>query len=303
MQYKSLLLTIFVALIFRSTAHAGPGSSGGGDAIRCNDGLTYALDYVLTDGSGTVDARLEHLPSSEHILKVIVESLRNKIPALSRSLDDFSKFPEQPSSSSKRLWLTRKNPLIYLNDQNIDQVPVNCLDQNHNPNIWQAVIRTAGEGTFILYQRDPNALAELAKNSSIQVSFMYIHEWLRDYTTNPVVIRNVNRYLHSAGTLAASAEELRAVLNGFGLHLEGIQTSGEITQGLKNKRAFESRLTSLLNGCDSIGNAGQKLVCLNNHLETITHELASSSGDGKVAVWARAMNIMTQKIDTARASR
>jgi hypothetical protein len=218
--FKKILLVNILSVmpVFALAGGAGP---GGGDAIRCNDGKTYALDFELTTGSTLAPAvslsDKGQYPTSGEILKTMANGLRKMIPALGASLDDFRSFNEVPLPNEKRLWINTDNPLVYLDDQDIDVTPQNCLDRSGKPNVWQAIVRTPVKNGFVIYKRDPKALEELSKNSAIQVSFMQTHEWLRDYTDDVKVIRNVNRYLHSLKWMSLNGEGLRTVLSEFGL--------------------------------------------------------------------------------------
>jgi hypothetical protein len=245
-RFKKILLLSFLTAM-PVIALAGGAGPGGGDGIRCNDGKVYSLDYRLTTGSSqNVAPELAKYSSGEDLLKMMAQQISTKIPKLGASMSDFLKFNEVPEAGQKRLWIDTDLPIIYLDDQDIDVTPKECLDAKGQPNVWQAVVRTPVKNGFVIYKRDQNALKEMAKNSPVQVSFTYVHEWLRDYTQDVTIIRNVNRYLHTMKWVGLSGESFRAVLTAFGLEKIGnMKTAHEIDAEKKADEAEKMRIAKL----------------------------------------------------------
>ena len=204
-----------------AASREGGVAGGGGDAILCNDQKYYSYDYVLTEGSkGTLDSNLLNKTDPISILKTISSNMRRLIPPMADSLDDFIQSVQSTQfdlGSPNRIWLWGSNPLTRIHDESKMRIPELCRDTKGAPQIIQAVIRYKTAVGVVQYNSNGDFLAKLEENSPLQVSFLYVHEWLRDYTNDATVIMNVDRLLHETAWTNATALELLNVLRKYGL--------------------------------------------------------------------------------------
>ena len=200
-------IPVLLIVAFSSVARAtgGEGTRGGGNAIRCDDGHLYSWDYINFQ-SDQMPAWVNYLraKSADEILASISERLAAYNPVMNSHLDDFRKFNHEVlSKSSIRVWLKGVNPLVPIGDELRIRIPKSCV-ANAGPafQLLQAVIRTATgseeDPGQIRYAYDPEILKGLEKTHPLQLSTLYIHEWLRDYTDNVQTIAILNQLLHSA---------------------------------------------------------------------------------------------------------
>jgi hypothetical protein len=210
-------------------SYAGDGgvAGGGGNSILCNDGKYYSYDFVLTQKStGRMIQAFGQMQEPTQILQRIADIMAMKVPAMAASLNDFIASlttNEFDVNFSSRVWVAGLNPLAPLGDESRLRIPAMCLDSKGEPKIFQSVVRFINDANVIQYNYDERQVYELSHNSPLQVSFLYIHEWLRDYTQNPGVIMNIDRMLHEDGWITASPEGLLAAMKRYGLNTTGLQ--------------------------------------------------------------------------------
>ena len=256
---KSLTqLFILMSLLISNlvSARAGTVGGGGGDALLC-DGRLYSFDYVVTKPEvDDLYGPIKRAKSSREILNIIKEGLQTRLPTLAADLADFIKFNRNRfATGEKRLWVSRRLPLIDLKDEaSLREIPKECLDAKGMPAIYQAVIRfpkvgfTINQNTAkspgtslqnVEYQDDPSILKQLEATSPVQRSFAEMHEFLRDYSDNPIFIQTLNHLLHSSDWFApeVTGEVLRTVLTRPGL----LENEWFVTAGEQSKYDVESR--------------------------------------------------------------
>lgn len=192
-------------------------AGGGGDAILCNDGKYYSYDYILTLGSAeTLNPEYMSANSARLIVSDIAKNLKSKVYYMGRSLEEFigriGASAYETTNYSQRVWLTGINPLLDISDESRLRIPKDCLNEAGQAKIYQAVIRTQGKYGIIQYNYDQNITHALHRNSPLQLSFLYIHEWLRDYTDDPETLVNMTRMLHSQ---AWTTMDTKAVIMGM----------------------------------------------------------------------------------------
>ena len=211
----------------RRGRNAGPGNGGGGYVLECvEDGINvyYSYDYKQTEQPNQkVDPKLLAAKSANDILGIIRDRLKDRLPKMAEDLTDFMRFNRSElwdAPNEKRLWISApaSHRLVNIhNEAKIREV------QECKPDAIQAVIFT-NQGQKI-YEADQ---AIIEKLSPIQLSFLYVHEWLRDYTQDPVILARVDRLLHSepaVGWDQVTADVLRKTLLTKGLTLENTGTT------------------------------------------------------------------------------
>ena len=218
------LTVAFLASNVASASRLGGDSAGGGNAIRCDDGKLYSWDLINASmASMPIDPELQSAKSARAILAIIAERLASVNPSLAVSLNDFLTLNENAlDSSTRRLWLKQVNPLIRLGDEYRRKIPKTCVaNATEDFQLLQAVIRStpgeSGENGKIIYNYDAGVLEKMDENSHVQLSFLYIHEWLRDYTKNPESLLLADQLLHSAHW--PKAREFNSFLHSIGLQV------------------------------------------------------------------------------------
>ncbi|HEX4922683.1 MAG TPA: hypothetical protein VFV50_01305, partial [Bdellovibrionales bacterium] len=230
---KRLIMIILMAIVFEpQLASAGGGLVGnGGDVIECKpapgspfDGL-YSLDYLLTYQASNVNADVVVIPNLTASVTRLRRLLAAKLPTLLESFDSFTRhYLNTKDKSAPRFWEEAPFGLVDLKDENmVALVPPNCRDGS-KVRISQAMIRQfpSFSGTpqnTIVYKFVPQVISLLDSKYPLQLSFLYVHEWLWDVSQNVDRNRRLNRYFHSAAFEAHSAQEARAAVIGMGLTL------------------------------------------------------------------------------------
>ncbi|MGZ3744492.1 MAG: right-handed parallel beta-helix repeat-containing protein [Pseudobdellovibrionaceae bacterium] len=220
---------IFIlTLIITPLAHARQHVGNGGDAIYCNASPLnqlhgyYSLDYILTYQEGgyhkseSLQANLDHLG----------ELLKTKVPELYLDFLEFRTQILNSSFSKKYVWEPAPFGLIDLEDENIiSLLPENCLAEG-KAKIIQAVIRLDEEVSHspkIIFNYVPPVLQSLSEGDGLQASFLFVHEWLWNYSQNVNMNRRIIRYLHSELFNTQSRREAMEELQGMGLPIKGEQ--------------------------------------------------------------------------------
>lgn len=223
-----LFLTIFSCLTFfqsqpsaASPKAEGGVAGGGGNVLVCHNGKHYSYDYVMTQAVGRdVHADFKSEDSAMKILVKMHGQLQSVNPAMAITLEDFIKSIGESafrSGSYNRVWIPGVSPLTRIHDESRLRRTIFCLNSEGEPRLYQAVIRQQSALGFIQYHYDQSLINSLARHSPVQLSFLYVHEWLRDYTTDPTVIMNVTRMLHEGEWMTATPAEFASVLLRYGL--------------------------------------------------------------------------------------
>jgi hypothetical protein len=176
----------------------------GGDSVFCNVGGEnnlvgyFSLDYLLTyrlrnNNADVVDRSWEASQAR------ISGLLREKFPALGHSFDEFVSLVFSTDTAKERLWNEASFGLEDISDERIlRKLPPNCLRRNSagTPEVLQSVIRVSRPESTV-FEYDYEILEELQRNAPLQFSFLMVHEWLWDFTSDVNIIRDVNRLIHS----------------------------------------------------------------------------------------------------------
>lgn len=225
------------AFFISLNAQAGVHIGNGGDGIICkpspdNDlNGTYALDYVLTRTVVRGDDGLAAVKSWQDSAKRILALLTKNVPTLAPSFQEFTKLVYNTDYSQMRVWESAPYGLVDLNDQKITSlIPPNCVAPGGKVQVIQAVIRlyqsfSGAKPGYFVYKYFPQIVADLDLQAPIQLSFLMVHEWLWDHSTNVDRNRRINRFLHSREIETLTPVQVTAALQGMGLAIPGTQAS------------------------------------------------------------------------------
>jgi hypothetical protein len=215
-------------------SNVGGVTGGGGDAIVCNDGNYYSYDYVVTEGvrdpinadyyiSDGASAEKKTLEAVE-ILSMIADKLKAKNSILGASLEDFIRSLDENNifePNANRIWIIGNNPLKPVTGASNIRIPARCVDKSGKPRVYQAVVRFSLK-EITQYYADGNVLTALNQTSPLQLSFLYLHEWLRDFIDDATIIAQVDRFFHGTSWLKASPAGLLEALRKYGVDIKRI---------------------------------------------------------------------------------
>lgn len=213
-------MILFLMIFFSSQIFAAAGmmingdGRGGGDVVQCYDnqdisrysGL-YSLDYLLTRENDFNENSSEHFRFANYrsgvdIAFEIATKLEEVSPRASKSLLSFLGLVENTDWANNdkdsdvfRIWIPAPRLKDYKDEDFINELPQNCYRDDGNMNIMQLILRE-DVNSNILYHYNKKLFNELA-GTPLQMSYLLIHEWLRDYTVHASVIRRVTNFLHS----------------------------------------------------------------------------------------------------------
>lgn len=211
---------------------------GGGDVVYCYPdseksryaGL-YSLDYLLTRTSdfNENDDEFYKFSNDSKAAMDIAMSIASKLeeisPRASNSLFSFLALVENvdwsdraPDGELFRVWIPTPRLRDYKDEDFINDLPKNCYGDNGKMNIKQLILRE-DVNSNILYHYNKKLFTEL-KGSPLQMSYLLIHEWLRDYTVHAAVIRRVTNYLHSEEFFNAPGYESLTAIKRMGIYFD-----------------------------------------------------------------------------------
>lgn len=220
-------------MIFKSmiTLAGGVKVGSGGFAVMCTPSNKntyngyYSLDYLLTE-AGPNDSKVKpaDIKSLEMSLDRIQRVIREKIPSLLESFTEYkSAVFNRTDMNRLRIWEPTPFELINLDDQNFSvSLPENCKSEGVIKGI-PAVIRQdklySGTSQHVIYKYVEEVVSQLKQTSPVQLSFLIVHEWLWDISSNVDRNRRVNRLLHSERIESMSSEDIVKELNAYGFYL------------------------------------------------------------------------------------
>ena len=172
-----------------------------------------------------------HAKNAKEIVRAIAQRLLQINRGMSDSLSKFVEFNEDPIDLTKdQVWEMSTNPLINLDDQDLMRIPKSCLANAATDfKLYQAVVRYKlgwGKTSIVHFAADSTVLNELESNAPLQLSYLYIHEWLRSYTENAHVLSMANQILHAEKWPTIEGDFVRALeqIGLTGVDLEGTYT-------------------------------------------------------------------------------
>lgn len=237
---KTMMVTTLTTGICMGAAMArATGGGNGGDIIEClvNGKKTYrTLDSVVME-TQPFFSRVEGR-NSEKALEDIIEKFNKTMPRMALKLSKFlESFENKVDGDSKVFWIDAK--LYDVQDENLYvRIPDHCSEE-----LIQAVVLV--KKPFKRYYYDSEAL-KLIEDEGDELSWLIIHEWLRDFIDDSDVIRVVNSFIHSGEFLRKSESEMFSAFKGFGFTSGLGDSYSELQAELKylreNKAYFENEL-------------------------------------------------------------
>ncbi len=291
----------FVFFLLVPTLSLGsPGKIGnGGDAVECHgtgpgqfSGL-YALDYLLTFRSDAED--LAPSKSMDESLNRIETLIRTKLPELAVGFHDFRSLIRNTSWTKPRVWIEAPFGLMTLPDGPIvSQFPPECLDGAGKGKIIQAFVQQApGVGGApagkTVYRWIPSIFQKLEQTAPNQATFLLVHEWLWDYSSNVEVNRHVVRLLHSKEASSMTRDELVAELKGMGFPLPQSTAFARATINVRyaktgiQRDVFDCSLMEIYTHWDVPG-AGVKFSCEGGQVLFLAYVRASNPTRAELVV-------------------
>ena len=210
MKYFIVFMVAVVELFFSTAALAGGDVGNGGDVIMCVATTenhfqgVLSLDYMLTLQNGSEIALVpvnSFAESMARISKIMAARCRedalreNRFSAL---LEKFLTLRSNHSDwSQPYIWNASAYGLVDVHDERMSRLlPSNC-QTNGVPNIIQAIIRKKrADMGMIVFEYDPKIDSQL-QSKPLQQSFLYMHEFLRNYISDSDQLRWLNWFLHS----------------------------------------------------------------------------------------------------------
>lgn len=224
---------VLICLLSASFTSAGTADVGnGGDVVVCWGRYFdkfLSLDYVLGKDL-FFKLQIVETKSATKNLERIAKLLTTKVPALDKSFQEFLAQLKNQNSSLKYVWRPTYEDLTDIEDEEFDRFPMGtCADINfqRGGELRQAIVRRAVldpeyNKTKIVFLYNQSIYAELEKRHPLQLSFLLIHEWLWNFSTDVKINREVNYFLHSSALEEKKADQVVKALQGLGLEIPGL---------------------------------------------------------------------------------
>lgn len=213
---NKILVLIFSVCTSSAFAGGSFGVGNGGDIIRCPvDQNYYSLDFILTKNLLGKDVQIVKTNSFQDSMSRIERLIAQKLPSLKKSFNEYVMSLNNTSDTRlPYIWQNRRN-LDDMNDEEYFRPPTTCQFVVGPPvEVYQAIIRldVGNSSDFkihFLYDADVIALL----NNNVQRSFLYVHEWLWNFTKTANQNRKLNYFIHSTAFESATAEEAEKYFN------------------------------------------------------------------------------------------
>jgi hypothetical protein len=246
------VLSLVSCTLGTSLAHAaGTGSTGGGTGIYCAAGNAasfpsgyYALDYFLAQRN--FGAKLVTFETSTSPIQQISAQLERTAPTLAQDLSRFLTIYGKKKDLSFEfddpvIWEPSTDGLVHLNDENLSELlPAGCQDS-----VMVVRREKSDQQTKFIYW--PKVLESIEAHPE-HLSWILVHEWLRNFITDSKQIRTLNLYLHSKDFFAQDTFRVVSVLNKLGLgkiqNASDFAKQGRIANALKSLGYADAELLS-----------------------------------------------------------
>lgn len=209
----------------------------GGDSVVC-DGKLRTLDSVVMEQNSIYE--IERSADSKESLDKIMTHLQVTLPSMNESLKNFIKTYEAKGDKEKKVFWIAGLPMDVKDENLFAGLPENCSED-----LKQTVVRV--EKPFTRFYYDPKVLNDLAANTD-ELSWMLVHEWLRDYVEDADTIRFINAYLHSKDFFNDNDERVLKNMVEFGIN-SNLGPLGSLVEGT-NESISEAR--KFLKECDDL---------------------------------------------------
>jgi hypothetical protein len=205
---------------YSPVAHAGGGDKigGGGDSVICfadqntNEPFRgtflyahYTLDYLTAINNGTV---LEAYSTNQEALTGIINILSSKGFTLGQELRVFADSYESSSLMSKYRWIPQA-PQAVSDEKMIEaKLPAFCEKVTSKLKGFHQAVYRKNNGNYVSLYYAPSIFEDQdyaggykiqgLKNKDIQLSWMIVHEFLRNYIDDAQAIRRVTELFFSS---------------------------------------------------------------------------------------------------------
>ncbi len=228
---------ILLLLAFSIQAHAGGAVGNGGDAVYCSDNSAsspysgwYNLDYLIDKTSDLEFAKDfeavigPHDSFDKNILRIMQAFRERGYKVLHQDLKEFYEGLWTNQLAKRYIWKKAPYGTVDVDDEELRQrIPPNCLGAGPKSSLIQAIVRTEKKWEmkvpgknfqFYIKGADFTYSTEIiAKLPSLQLSFLLFHEWLRNFTSDPELIRDANAVFHSQGWSGVDTDGKLDILN------------------------------------------------------------------------------------------
>lgn len=210
------------SISFGSICLAGTIVKGGGDVLECRSSQSFSqfwmLDYYLTMSDAT-ECPGDQALSYRNLLQRVHKILKNFYPDVAGNFKEYMDSVRTQNQSKSRSWQFSPIPLVNYPDEDIDRaLPTECLKEGTSePNVHQAVVRRRSDRPGVLFYEYDGKL--LNKLSDLQLAYLFVHEWLRDFTDEAWSIRQATRLLLTCSTQDVSGAETERLLRSYGIDL------------------------------------------------------------------------------------
>lgn len=211
-------IIIFFMLI-STQVFAGHEVNNGGYMVFCPVlGEFSSFDYVMEVKNHSRDA----LVKTNNPMARISKLLSLKAPSLHASFDEFVNHLKNESDSSRPyIWVESLYDLPEVHDADFGYLPSWCrMGDFGGVQIIQAVVRKKitvnPDKSRIIFYYDSRTMLVL---SPLQKSFLLVHEWLWNFTSNAGIGRKVNFFLHSRDFDNLTKEQVEAKFKSLGFNI------------------------------------------------------------------------------------
>lgn len=207
--------TTVLLLLLTAPAHAHE-KGNGGDALVCQPSATTGirskphlrvLDSVLLEKFPPF--RFRAFSDTKTAIAAMVAHLRSNLPKLGEELVRFVETYEKRADLERGVYWISGIPKDVKDEDLHVEMPKNC-----NPDPVQVVLRVPYQPMRYFY--NPDIIQALMQDSD-ELSWLLVHEWLRDYLGDADVIRLLNGYFHSEEFFSADEEAMKQTLVRTGL--------------------------------------------------------------------------------------
>jgi hypothetical protein len=235
MKNKLLFLCLYfsLCLCLPCLSYAGGAVGNGGFGLICRASSenflngTYSLDYVLSLSDAASDKDVVFVKNWQESSERIYQLLTKKVPSLASYFKEFSDAAFNTTDlTATRLWQPAPFGILRLDDQTISTlVPKNCQVDGETQGIPIVVRQNesfSGTQGHIVYKFIPEVVKSLNQTGGLQLSFLLVHEWLWDISSNLERNRRINRFLHSPQFESMSPKQVEDSLKAMGLSIPGV---------------------------------------------------------------------------------
>ena len=211
------LCILILNFSFLTTVQAGGFFVGndGGLAVRCSGEMEMkSYDYMIGRMLYGKKLRVPRLPLDQS-LKRISRLLGQKAPQLHDSFQEFVELLGNTDYSKRYVWKKSYYELTQTNRDHFS-LPSTCRSSYGAVEISQAIVRKAKSSGQVVFEYDDDVVLMIGR-TSLQMSFLIVHEWLWSLTRNPETNIRINYFLHSILVEQMSSQEVALKFKEFAL--------------------------------------------------------------------------------------